>query len=475
MRDTVTVCYTTKKNSGSREIMMDNEFRKKLIKLVLPITFQNFLFALIPVADAMMLVRLEQNAMSAVSLATQVSFVLNLFTFAITMGASMLVAQYWGKGDKDAVEQVWGFAQAILIPIGLMFFIAGTFFPVQVMKIFSNVPEIIDYGADYLRVVSFYYIILGVLQTIEVIMKNVGLVKQVTFVSCFMVLVNIFLNAVFIYGLFGAPELGVKGAAIATLVSCIGSIIITFIVQWKARIVRFRPKYLFKINKMISRDFIKYTGPVLGNQIGWGLGFATLTIIMGHLGEDAIAANSIVAVVKDLISCFCFALGSGGAIIVGNELGANNLEKAKVYGGKIAKLAIYSGLVSGVIILASTPLVISVVNISDKAEFYLTWMMVMCVYYMVGRSVNSTVIAGIFCSGGDTRFGFICDTITMWVVIIPLGAFTAFVLKAPVLLVFFVLNLDELVKLPAVYIHYKKYNWLRNITIDKAELENQGN
>lgn len=441
-------------------------FNQKLLKLVLPLTFQHFLFALVPAADAVMLANLEQDAMSAVSLATQVSFVLNLFTFAVTMGANMLVAQYWGKEDKDSVEQVWAFSQKLILPVGLLFWAATFFFPELVMGIYTSETVLITLGAQYLKIASFSYLLTCILQVIETIMKNTGLVKHVTIVSCFMVGINIFLNAVFIYGLFGVKEMGVEGAAIATTLSTLGSLLIVLVIQSRYKIVRFRLKYLFRIDKKLRSDFIRYTAPVFGNQITWGFGFTTLTVIMGHLGSDAVAANAIVAVIKDLISCFCFALSTGGAIMVGNELGANNLDTAKEYGSRLCRLALYSGILAGMLILVSTPLVLHFVNLTETAAHYLKWMMVMCVYYMVGRSMNSTVISGIFCAGGDTKFGFICDTITMWACIIPVGALFAFVFKAPVLLVFFILNLDELIKLPAVYKHYKKYLWLNNLTVE---------
>lgn len=445
--------------------MNKNDFNQKLIKLVVPLTFQHFLFALVPVADAMMLVKLEQNAMSSVSLATQFCFVLNLFIYAVIAGASMLVAQYWGTEDKDAVEQVWGFSHMILVPVAILFWAAAFFFPEYVMHIYTSETALIELGAQYLKIASFSYLFTSVLQIIETIMKNTGLVKQVTVVSSLMVGLNILLNAIFIYGLFGLVPMGVKGAALATTLSTLGSLIITVLIQIKHHIVRFRMKYLFKISKRLRKDFIHYTAPVFGNQITWGFGFTTLTIIMGHLGEDAVAANSIVAVIKDLISCFCFALCSGGAIMLGNELGANRLDTAKDYAKRLCKLGIYSGIIAGLIIFVSTPFVLEVVNLSETATFYLKWMMIMCIYYMLGRTMSSIFISCIFCAGGDTKFGFICDTITMWGFIIPVGAFFAFVLKAPVLLVFFILNLDELIKLPVVIRHYRKYKWLKNLTI----------
>lgn len=442
----------------------DKDFNRKLIKLVIPITVQYFLLSLVPVADAVMLVSLDQDAMSAVSLAAQVNFVLQLFTFSITSGASMFAAQFWGNDDKQSIEELYGFCIMLTIPFAVVFFLVTFLFPEMVMRIFTSVPAIIAYGAGYLRIVSFSYIFTSILIVMETIMKNVGLVKSCTYISMAMVVVNIFLNAVFIYGLFGAPKMEAKGAAIATTISGLISFAAAVVVQLRSSPIRFRIKYLLFARRSIKTDFYKYTAPVLGNQLSWGIGFTMISVIMGHLGSDAVAANSVVAITKDLISCFCFALAGGGAILVGNELGAGALEKAKEYGSRLCRLALVSGIIAGVLLAAASPLIVKIVDLTPQASHYLQIMLLMCVYYMVGRSMNSVVISGIFCAGGDTRFGFICDTVTMWCFIVPFGALAAFVLKLPVLWVFFLLNLDEMIKLPAVYKHYKKYRWVKNLT-----------
>ena len=430
----------------------------------MPITAQNFLLALVPVADAVMLIALDQNAMSAVSLATQVAFVLQLFAFAITTGANMLAAQFWGNKDTASIEELYGLSVKLMVPITLVFFVATYFFPRQVMSIYTSVPEIIGYGADYLRVVSFSYVFNGLVMIIETFMKNTDLVKPAAAISSMTVVVNIALNAVFIYGLFGMPKMEAAGAALATTISNIIAFSASVIVQLAKGRVHLRISKLLKTKKEITREFVKYTSPVLGNQLTWGIGFTTLSVIMGHLGADAVAANSVVAIVKDLISCFCFALASGGSILVGNELGAGELERGKEYGHRLCMLGLWSGIAAGVLIAAASPFIVRAVSLTETASGYLQAMLLMCVYYMVGRSMNSIVISGVFASGGDTKFGFICDTITMWGFVIPVGALAAFVFKLPVLVVYFILNLDEIVKLPAVYKHYKKYLWVKNLT-----------
>ena len=447
----------------------EQTFTRKLVSLIIPMTLQNFMFALVPISDAAMLVALNQDSMSAVSLAAQVTFVLNLFLFGISAGTNMFAAQYWGKGDKESIERLFGYSVKLLIPIAVLFFSMAMFLPVGLMRIYTDVPSIIDYGVQYLRIVSFSYLFMSLAWLYEAILKNTGFVRESTAISISMVILNIILNGVFIFGLFGLPEMGARGAALATTISSLeGFVGCTWILLRRCS-VKLRIKHIINTDQNIRREFSRYTSPFMANQLFWGIGFTMISVIIGHLGADATAANAIAAVVKDLVSCFCYALGSGGAIVVGNELGAGRLDKGKEYGNKITKLTIISGAILGVLVALSAPLVLKVANLTPQASEYLKYMLWMCSYYILGRSINSTTIGGIFAAGGDTKFGFICDTITMWAFIVPLGFIAAFVLNLPVLAVYFLLNLDEMIKLPAVFIHYRKYKWVKNLVADTGK------
>lgn len=452
----------------------EQTFSRKLVSLIIPMTLQNFMFALVPISDAVMLVALNQDSMSAVSLAAQVTFVLNLFLFGITAGTNMFAAQYWGKGDKESIERLFGYSVKLMAPVAILFFIMGLFLPAGLMRIYTDVPSIIGYGVEYLRIVSFSYLFMSLAWLFEAILKNTGFVRESTVISISMVILNILLNAVFIFGLFGLPQMGAAGAALATTLSGLEGFIGCAYYILKKCSIKLRIRHIIHSDSVIRNAFSKYSTPFLANQLFWGIGFTMISVIIGHLGADATAANAIVAVVKDLVSCFCYALGSGGAIVVGNELGAGNLERGKEYGNKITKLTIISGAVLGGIVALSAPLVLSLVNLTPQASEYLRYMLYMCSYYILGRSINSTTIGGIFAAGGDTKFGFICDTITMWAFIVPLGFIAAFVLNLPVLAVYFILNLDEMIKLPAVYIHYKKYKWVNNLVEDTKKTTNEG-
>lgn len=465
--------YEHKDNYESEKRSTNNEsfsiFLKKLLTLVIPIAFQQFMLALVSASDALMLGALTQDALSAVSLASQVTFVENLFLAAMTIGLSMFAAQYWGKKDKAAVERIFAYVMKITALVSFLFFIAGLCVPKALMHIFTNDEVLIENGAVYLRAVSISFLLTGISQIYLCILKNSERAARSSMISSISVVVNIVLNAVFIFGLLGFPRLEIAGAALATVAARIIEVVWCILETAKKDQIKLRWKNIIKDDKNLRHDFWKYTTPVLCNEIVWGIGFTMYSVIMGHLGSDAVAANSIANIVKNLVACFCLGLGSGGGIMVGNELGAGKLDTAKEYGGKLCRLSVICGAISGVILLVLSPLVLSVTDLSAQAGEYLKWMLVMCTYYMIGRAVNGTTIAGIFCAGGDSKFGFLCDTVTMWCIVVPLGFISAFVLHLPVLATYFIMNLDEMIKIPAVYIHYKKYKWVKDLTVKENE------
>lgn len=442
-----------------------SDFSKKLLTLVLPIAFQQFMLALVSASDALMLGALTQDSLSAVSLASQVTFIENLFLAAMTIGLSIFASQYMGKNNKKAVERIFAYVMKITILISLIFFLVALCIPKVLMHIFTNEQVLIDDGAIYLRVVSLSYLLTGISQIYLCTLKNTGKAAKSCIISSFSVVINILLNAILIFGLLGFPKMEIAGAALATVIAKSIEVIWCIIETAKTDRIKLRWRNMIKDDTFIRRDFWKYTSPVLGNEVVWGVGFTMYSVIMGHLGSDAVAANSIANIVKNLVACFCIGLGSGGGIIVGYELGAGKLDVAKEYGRKLCKISIICGAVLGVFLLCISPVIMSITNLSEQSNTYLKWMLVMCSYYMIGKSVSSTTIAGIFCAGGDSKFGFFCDTITIWCITIPLGFIAAFLLKLPVLVVYFIVNLDEMIKIPAVYKHYKKYKWVKDLTV----------
>ena len=423
---------------------------------------QQFMTALVGACDAIMLGKLSQDAMSAVSLATQVTFVFNLFMFAFMAGENMFVAQYYGKGDYTGISQVFSLVTKICGCIAVVFLAGTLFFPEQLMRILTNEETLIVLGSEYLRVIGISYVFSGIAQTFLAIMKNCGAVNMSTLINGVMVILNIALNAVFIFGLSGFPKMGIKGAALATVLATVVQFLWSVgYVLCRIRAVKFS---LRSCEKKLFGRFWQKTVPLLINNLAWGIGFSMYSVIMGHLGTDAVAANGIANISKSLVVCFCLGLGNAGSIIVGNRLGADRLKEAKEAGGTLTRTAIIAGIVSGLVLIALSPFITKMVDLTPTARGYLQKMLLISSYYIAGKSVNCMTIGGIFAAGGDSKFGMLCDSVTLWCIIVPLGCICAFILKLPVMVVYFVLNLDEIIKLPVVYKHYKKYKWIKNLT-----------
>lgn len=443
-----------------------DDFYPKILKLVIPIVIQNLLSAAVNSADVVMLNYVGQSSISAVSLASNYANVLFMVYYGLGTGASMLCAQYWGKKDLQPIRIVEGIALRFSILITLVFSSFALFAPRLMMQLFTKDAELITIGAGYLRVMSVTYLCWCIVEIYLSILRSIGRVTVSMCLNILAFVLNIFLNAVFIFGLFGAPKLGATGVAMATALSRIIELIGCIIVSLCSHDIRLNPAYMFLRNKLLVKDFIHLALPALLNDISWSVAFSMYSVILGHLGTDAVAANSLVIVVRNFGTVLCFGTASAGGILLGNVMGQGNLELARSYARKILKLTVITGAVGGVLILAVTPFVLHFASLTDTAMHYLKYMLLINSYYIMGAAVNTTLIAGVFRAGGDSRFGMICDTVDMWCYAVPLGFIAAFVFKLPVMVVYFLLCTDEFVKWPWVIKRYKSEKWLKNITRD---------
>lgn len=442
---------------------------KKILKLTLPIVVQNLLSAAVSSADVIMLNYVGQSAISAVSLAAQYTSILFMVYYGLGTGVTMLCAQYYGKKDFQAIRVIEGIALRFSVSLSVLFAVLVLICPRLLMTLFTNDAELIALGATYLRVMSITYLCWGVTEVYLSVLRSIGRVQISMVLNMLAFGLNVILNAVFIFGLFGAPKLGVLGVAIATAVSRLTELAACIIVSLRSREIRLNPMYMFIRNKVLLGDFIRLSVPALANDVVWGTAFSMYSVIMGHLGNDAVAANSIVTVVRSFGTTLCFAVASGSSILLGNIIGENRMEDAKICAGKAMKLTILSGAMGGIVILGITPFVLRFADLTDTAMHYLKYMLLINSYYVMGAAVNTTLIAGVFRAGGDSKFGFICDTIDMWCYAVPLGFLAAFVLKLPVMWVYFLLCTDEFVKWPWVIRRYRSGKWLNNITRDNFE------
>lgn len=446
-------------------------FYKSLATIVGPIAFQNLISAAVSSADVIMLNFVGQSAIAAISLASYIQFILFIFLTGLSSGMMMLTAQYWGKKDTHTIETLFGFAAKLSLAFGFLFGLMSFFMPEILMRIFTSEDELIQIGADYLRIVSVSFILMSLSNVYETTIKSIEHVKTVTAISVTALLLNIVLNAVFIFGWFGLPKMGVKGVALATTISRVVEFIICIIVTSRVKELKLKLECFFRRNALLFKDFIHYTLPALGNECVWGVGWSMYAVILGHLGQDIVAANSVVNVLRNLGSVMCFGMAYGGAILIGKYMGANELELAKRNASRLAKSTIFFGFLGSLFMIVCQPLLFKFADLTPQAVEYMKYIIYISALSLFGGSINTVLICGIFRAGGDAKFGFICDTIAMWAVSVPIGLICAFVLKLPPLVVYTIMYVDEFEKMAFIVYHYKSGKWLKNITRDFSKSE----
>ena len=441
-------------------------FYKDLRNVVQPMAIQTLISSAVNSADVIMLGYIGQTAIAASSLAGNVAFILFMISTGLSSGLVMLGAQYWGKKDTESIKTLLGIGLRICCTVEIIVALIAAFYPRILMLIFTKDEALIIEGCKYLRAASFSYVCLSFSQMFQAGFKSIERVKIVTITSTTSLFLNIGLNAVFIFGLFGVPKMGIIGVGIATSIARFIEMVICFIYAGRQKDVHFSVSCIFRRNKLLTRDFIRYSMPAVGNELVWGAAFAMYSVIMGHLGEDIVAANSVVNTVRQLGSVLCFGMAYGGAIVVGKYMGAGDMEVAERNASRLARVTILSGVLGAVLLLCMYPVLPYIADLNETAAHYRNVLLFINAYSLIGASINTVLICGIFRAGGDSKFGFIADSINMWAVSVPLGLLAAFVFKLPPLWVYFILFLDEFEKMPFIIRHYYKKGWLQNITRD---------
>lgn len=465
----MSTAFTSARNNG---LLNKSDFTKWALRLAMPIMIQNLISTLVSSADTVMLGYVSQTAMSASSLANQFFFVLDCIYYGLITGTSVLVSQYWGKKDTDSIERIMGLAIRFSVGVSLAFTLLTTFAATPIMRIFTDSEETVAAGASYLRILGISFAFMGFSRIYLSALRSIEKVTLPTVTYIISLCVNVLMNATFIFGLFGAPKLGVVGVAIGTVTARIVEAVICIIhtaVSHSSRsgsTIRFRLKYCFTRDKLLTKDYLSVSLPATGNDLIWALASSMFAVIMGHMGDDMVAANAVASMVVNIGAIACRGFANATTIIVGKTLGEDNMEATKVYSGRMLRITIYVSLLGCGVILLLRPVIINLYTgkLTETALTYLGYMMIMTTWRLVGEGINTCLICGCFRGGGDSKFGMVIDTIFMWLVALPLMAAAEYIFHLPAMWVYLVMTLDEFEKMPVVVAHYRKFNWMKNIT-----------
>lgn len=446
----------------------DREFYKVVLSLAIPMTLQNVMQLLLNMMDTVMLGRLGTNSevlISAANFANQPYFVYSLFLFGMVSGMSVLIAQYWGKGDTDAINSIAGIAISAAIVVGSLFTAVCYMFTPQVIGLFTESSEVIDLGVKYLRIVLASYVIASLTSLLCGIMRSTEQVGIALGSNTIGITTNIVLNYCFIFGKFGFPRMEIEGAALATLIAKIVEFVVVLIyVIFFDKRVKLSFKRMFKLKGHLVKDFIRYSLPVIFNETMWGLGITLHSVVIGHIDDASYAAYTVANIIEKIGLLSAIGFANATQIIIGKEIGAGRSENAYPYAKTMLTLSALLGLImSGVVLIVRVPAV-GLFDIYDTTKTAaINIIAVMSVIIFI-KSFNTTAIVGAMRGGGDTRTAMIFDFMPMWIISIPLGAIAAHFFKLPVWWVYACLMSDEVIKSPFCLIYIRSKRWIRNVT-----------
>ena len=459
---------TRKKRTPIQPAILTEEdkkrFNKDLLTLAVPLALQNLLGALVGASDALMLGRLNQASIAAVSLANQISFIMSLFTGSVIGTISVLIAQYMGKGDQRNTQRFFAMGIRYAFGISVVFFLLAFCIPEQLMRIFTLEEELIRIGSEYLRIVSFSYLFMGISQPYLMVMRTTGRVKTSLWISAVTVIVDMTADFFLIYGVGSWKGLGANGSAYSTIaVEAIALCICIVESMQKDHIHPDRSSMRF-FSKAFERDIWKVIPGMLASALSWGLSMTMHQFILGHMGTDATAAASVTGVATQMIQCVSMGLAAGGGIILGKMLGRDEFAMAKAYGKRFFRVSFVNGLINAGLLLIVGPLVYFFYALEPQAKTYLIQMLAYNMLYMFAFAYNTIYTVGVFPAGGDSRYDAISVIIATWCFAIPLSLLGCFVFHWPVMVVYMVMCCDEIIKFPFIYLRFNTDIWVKNLT-----------
>ncbi len=457
-------------------MLKDKSFLKKTFSIVVPIALQNMLNNILNLVDTLMIGQLGESTTAAVGQANKVFFVFSLLMFGICSGSGVLASQYYGKRDMIGIKRVLRMSLLLGVSCSILFLIAGVFFPETVMRIFIDRAGTIEVAAAYLTIIALSYPLTAVTNAYVAILRSMNYVKLPIIITSIAIVVNVSLNYSLIFGHFGFPKMGVAGAALATLIARVVEFATLLIIVYRHKIgddgvgdfIHQKFNSLKESgSRFISRAFlIKYfhtAAPVILNEFMWGLGVTMYSVVYGRMGDDAVAAITATSSIEQVVMVFFFGICHAAAVILGNELGSDELKKAEEHAKNYLILQFSLSIIIAIITIASREAILLLFPFTDIVKNYIRLSISAFAIYMPIKMLNMLLVVSILRSGGDTKASLFLDVSGVWLIGIPMAVLGGLILHLPIYLVYAMVMIEEIYKLIMGYIRYRKKKWLKNI------------
>lgn len=448
-----------------KELWEDKSFLKKTLVIALPVALQGLLNTAVNLVDNLMIGSLGENSIAAVGLANKVFFVFSLLLFGTVSGSGVLAAQFWGTKDTKNIKKVLGMSLLIGLLAAVLFLVPSLYKPRLVMRIFTVSGETIDIGARYLVIAAISYPFTAVTNCYVAMLRAVNKVKAPVFISCFTIFINICFNYILIFGKFGAPAMGVAGAATATLIArCAEMVILLLIVYGSKGPVAAKIPEMFGYTREFLKKYFETVTPVICNEFMWGLGVTMYSLVYGRMGDEAVAAITIAQTIQDLLLVLFQGLSAATAVILGNAMGAGQLPVAERYARNAQTLQfILTGMIMVLCVLLRWKF-IGLYSVSEGVARDVSLCLLAFALFMPFKMYNYVNIVGILRSGGDTKVCLFLDCAGVWLIGIPLAFLGGLVWGLPIYLVYALVMMEEIFKFVLGYKRYRTKKWLRNLT-----------
>jgi putative MATE family efflux protein len=441
----------------------DRRFYSTFFKIAIPIIIQQFISATTNLLDVLMVGQLGETSIAALGLSNQVFFLLALFLFGISSGSAIFTAQYWGKRDIPNLRRVMGIGLTLGIAVGLLYTIIATIFPDKILGLYTNDQAVIALGSQYLRIVGMSYIFTATTLTFVSVLRSTENVRLPMTVTVMALSLNILLNYTLILGNFGFPALGVRGAAIGTMIARTLECTVIVLLSYKLHTAAGAKLKEMTYNFTFFKKVIKTSMPAAINEVFWSLGITTYNAVYAHIGTDAIAAINISSTIESMAYVVFIGSANACAIMIGNQIGASHESRAYDYAKRFMALTFIAALLVGAIVISLRPLILSFYNISPASYHFAFTIQLIFGLLLWLRVANLILFVGVLRSGGDTRFALAIEMSSIWLIGVPAAFIGAFVLKWPVFGVYALVFLEELVKLIIVVPRFLSKKWIHNL------------